>query len=58
MIKMLYNVENPETFNDVDHNVSSLTSKANILLLVVFIPSPVAVLICLSKTHNIVCSFP
>ncbi len=55
---MLYNVENPETFNDVDHNVSSLTSKANILLLVVFIPSPVAVLICLSKTHNIVCSFP
>ena len=38
-----------EIFNDVDNNLSPLIFKANIPRLVVFIPNPVAVIICLSK---------
>ncbi len=55
---LLFNVVNPLTFNDVYNNVSPLTFKANIPGLVVFIPKPAEVIICLSEPFILYIIFP
>ncbi len=59
MMKRMFNIfVKPLTFNDVDKNVPPLIFKANIPGLVVFIPKPVAVIICLSEPFTLYVIFP